>query len=308
MAGSSPPTENTPDKRRRRGALPGEQLVAGRSRRSSAAAMLPSAPCRGARSGWRPAAVSAMRTAADTPALERLFAALARDCRRDLWFHRCGCGCVSQDEISILGMIAALQAGERCRPPRSHGQALVAEPALGELLEAAGELWHSARDNAGWRLPLQPAPGSRPDAGRRPPALTSGARSRQRLGGRALAARAGDRPAEQDHRDQADHDDRERRGRGLGQALVGGEAVDPDREGLEVERPRIRVAGSSFRTSTNTRITAVSTLPHISGTWTRSSAPPGPRPRMRAASSRLRLILPSPASTVLSASARKRTR
>src|SRR5690606_22334167 len=59
-----------------------------------------------------------------------------------------------------------------------------------------------------------------------------------RRGGLRDAIRVGarDRAAEQDHRQQADQDDRERRGRGLGQAFVGSEAIDADRQGLEVER------------------------------------------------------------------------
>ncbi len=135
MAGSSPPTGNTPDTQPSVAELAlGEQLVVWAMRkRLESAGHLPAL-----QRGFRLAG-GGQHQHDPFAAFERLFAALARDCRRDLWFHRCGCGCVSQDEISILGMIAALQAGE-VATAWSHGQALVAEPALGELLEAAGEL------------------------------------------------------------------------------------------------------------------------------------------------------------------------
>ncbi len=71
-------------------------------------------------------------------AFEQLFGALARNCRRDLWFHRCGCGCVSPDELAILGLIAALQADDALTA-WGHARALVADPALGDLLQAARE-------------------------------------------------------------------------------------------------------------------------------------------------------------------------
>jgi hypothetical protein len=72
-------------------------------------------------------------------AFERFYAALEGNCRRDLWFHRCGCGCVSPDELAILGLIAAQQAGD----PGSawgHGQSLVLDRAFGELLRATRDL------------------------------------------------------------------------------------------------------------------------------------------------------------------------
>ena len=72
-------------------------------------------------------------------AFERFYAALKGNCRRDLWFHRCGCCCVSPDELAILGLVAAQQAGD----PASawgYGQSLALDRALGELLRAARDL------------------------------------------------------------------------------------------------------------------------------------------------------------------------
>ena len=99
-------------------------------------------------------------------AFEQLFAALARNCRRDLWFHRCGCGCVSPDEVRVLGLIAALQAGD-VATAWGHGQALVVDPALGELLQAARELGQALAERR-LALPLRRrlAP-DRPGAGMR---------------------------------------------------------------------------------------------------------------------------------------------
>jgi hypothetical protein len=45
-------------------------------------------------------------------AFEQFYGALSANCRRDLWFHRFGCGGVSADELAILGLIAAQQAGD----------------------------------------------------------------------------------------------------------------------------------------------------------------------------------------------------
>jgi hypothetical protein len=72
-------------------------------------------------------------------AFERFYAALEGNCRRDLWFHRCGCCCVSPDELGILSLVAAQQAGD----PGSawgYGQSLVFDRAFGELLRVAREL------------------------------------------------------------------------------------------------------------------------------------------------------------------------
>jgi hypothetical protein len=41
---------------------------------------------------------------------EGLFGVLQRHCRCDLWLHGPGCPCVSLDELTLVGMIAALQA------------------------------------------------------------------------------------------------------------------------------------------------------------------------------------------------------
>ena len=70
-------------------------------------------------------------------AFEQLFAVLESHCRRDLWFHRCGCGCVSADELTILGLIAAQQSGE-VAAALGHGSSLVAPAAVGEIVQAAG--------------------------------------------------------------------------------------------------------------------------------------------------------------------------
>ena len=71
-------------------------------------------------------------------AFEQLFGAIRRNCRRDLWFHRC-CGCVSQDELTILGLVAAEQSGDRASA-LLFGRALVTPAALTEALEAARRL------------------------------------------------------------------------------------------------------------------------------------------------------------------------
>jgi hypothetical protein len=70
-------------------------------------------------------------------AFEQLFAVLESHCRRDLWFHRCGCGCVSADELRILGLIAAQQSGE-VAAALGHGSSLVVLAAVGEVVQAAG--------------------------------------------------------------------------------------------------------------------------------------------------------------------------
>lgn len=95
---------------------------------------------------------------------EELFSLIADHCRRDLWFHRCGCCCVSPDEIIILGLIGAQQAGDIARALRSC-QALVAPPVAGELLRLAGRLGRAlARLDLILPMRLPYAPGS-PDPG-----------------------------------------------------------------------------------------------------------------------------------------------
>ena len=72
-------------------------------------------------------------------AFEQLFGAIGRSCRRDLWCHRCGCGWVSEDELTILGLVAAEQSGDMASA-LLFGQALVVPAALTEALEAARRL------------------------------------------------------------------------------------------------------------------------------------------------------------------------
>jgi hypothetical protein len=69
-------------------------------------------------------------------AFEQLFCAIESHCRRDLWFHRCGCGCVSADELRILGLIAAQQTGDVVAA-FGHGSSLVVPAAVGDVGEAA---------------------------------------------------------------------------------------------------------------------------------------------------------------------------
>jgi len=86
-------------------------------------------------------------------AFERLFDAIGRNCRRDLWFHRCGCGCVSADELTILGLVAAEQSGD-IASALFLGRALVAPQAVGEALEAARRLALALAER-GLALPLR---------------------------------------------------------------------------------------------------------------------------------------------------------
>jgi hypothetical protein len=72
-------------------------------------------------------------------AFEQLFGAIGRNCRRDLWFHRCGCGCVSEDELTILALVVAEQSGDMASS-LFFGRALVAPAALPEAQEAARRL------------------------------------------------------------------------------------------------------------------------------------------------------------------------
>jgi hypothetical protein len=86
-------------------------------------------------------------------AFEGLFGLISAHCRRDLWFHRCGCCCVSPDEMAILGLIAAQQAGDMASA-LSSGRSLVADQVVGEALRLAGELGR-ALAGLGLALPLR---------------------------------------------------------------------------------------------------------------------------------------------------------
>jgi hypothetical protein len=52
---------------------------------------------------------------------EGLFGVLQRHCRSNIWLHGPGCPCVSLDELTLAGVIAALQAGAAL-----HAQAIAA--------------------------------------------------------------------------------------------------------------------------------------------------------------------------------------
>ena len=100
-------------------------------------------------------------------AFEQLFGAIGRNCRRDLWFHRCGCGCVSGDELTILGLVAAEQSGD-IASALFFGRALVAPQGVVELLQAA-RLLAEALAERGLALPLRQryAPAAVDDSSRR---------------------------------------------------------------------------------------------------------------------------------------------
>jgi hypothetical protein len=85
-------------------------------------------------------------------AFEGLFGLFSAHCRRDLWFHRRGC-CVSTDEMAILGLIAAQQAGDLASA-LSSGGSLVADQVVGEALRLAGQLGR-ALAGLGLALPLR---------------------------------------------------------------------------------------------------------------------------------------------------------
>jgi hypothetical protein len=82
-----------------------------------------------------------------------LFILIAAHCRRDLWFHRCGCCAVSPDEMAILGLIAAQQAGDMASALAS-GRSLVADPVVGEVLRRAERLGRALAEH-GLALPLR---------------------------------------------------------------------------------------------------------------------------------------------------------
>ena len=100
-------------------------------------------------------------------AFEQLFGTIGRSCRRDLWFHRCGCGCVSNDELAILGLVAAEQSGD-VASALFLGRALVAPAALAEAVEAARRLALALAER-GLALPLRQryAPAQLDDGSRR---------------------------------------------------------------------------------------------------------------------------------------------
>ena len=86
-------------------------------------------------------------------AFEQLFGAIGRNCRRDLWFHRCGCGCVSEDELAILGLVAAEQSGDMASA-LFLGRSLVAPQAVVGALQAARQLARTLSER-GLALPLR---------------------------------------------------------------------------------------------------------------------------------------------------------
>jgi hypothetical protein len=86
-------------------------------------------------------------------AFEALFVLVAAHCRRDLWFHRCGCCGVSPDEMAILRLIAAQQAGDMASALCS-GRSLVADQVLGEALRLAERLGRALAER-GLALPLR---------------------------------------------------------------------------------------------------------------------------------------------------------
>jgi hypothetical protein len=86
-------------------------------------------------------------------AFEQLFGVIGRHCRRDLWFHRCGCGWVSADELTILGLVAAEQSDD-IASALVFGRALVAPPAVVKALAAARRLALALAER-GLALPLR---------------------------------------------------------------------------------------------------------------------------------------------------------
>jgi hypothetical protein len=85
---------------------------------------------------------------------ESLFGLLARHCRCDVGLHAPGCRCVSADEMTVVGVIAALQAGA---PRRAHVMAarLVEATVLDGFLDHAQRLAASLTEG-GLHLPLRP--------------------------------------------------------------------------------------------------------------------------------------------------------
>jgi hypothetical protein len=86
-------------------------------------------------------------------AFEALFGVLFEHCRRDLWFHRCGCCCVSVDEMEILGLIAAEQADDMASA-LTFCRSLVAALGVGDTLREAERLGRALAER-GLVLPLR---------------------------------------------------------------------------------------------------------------------------------------------------------
>jgi hypothetical protein len=87
---------------------------------------------------------------------EGLFGVLQHHCRSGIWLHGPGCPCVSLDELTLAGVIAALQAGA---PLHAHAIAarLVDAGALDGFLGHAGTLAVSLK-REGLRLPVRCLP------------------------------------------------------------------------------------------------------------------------------------------------------
>jgi hypothetical protein len=88
---------------------------------------------------------------------EGLFGVLQRHCRCDIGLHAPGCRCVSPDEMTLAGVIAALQAGS---PLHAHLMAarLVDAAVLEGFLEHACSLARSLRQER-LHLPVRPLAG-----------------------------------------------------------------------------------------------------------------------------------------------------
>jgi hypothetical protein len=97
---------------------------------------------------------------------EGLFGTLQRHCRCDIGLHAPGCRCVSQDEMTLAGVIAALQAGAPLHAMLMAAR-LVEGPVLERFLEHAQNLAGSLKAER-LHLPVRPLAGC--DGGR-PPSL-----------------------------------------------------------------------------------------------------------------------------------------
>jgi hypothetical protein len=95
---------------------------------------------------------------------ESLFRLLERHCRCDIGLHAPGCRCVSADEMTVVGVIAALQAGA---PRHAHlmGARLIEAAVLDGFLDHAQRLAASLTEGR-LHLPLRPRPCC--DGGRAP--------------------------------------------------------------------------------------------------------------------------------------------
>jgi hypothetical protein len=88
---------------------------------------------------------------------EGLFAALQRHCRADIWLHGPGCPCVSPDELTLAGVLAALQA-QAPELARASAARLVDAGALDGFLGHARALALSMQRER-LQLPMRPAAG-----------------------------------------------------------------------------------------------------------------------------------------------------